>query len=380
MISKEILVSSALTLSSLSTAAWAELNVKVSGFYTSTYAYTHVSPRSGVNEDFSGFDIKTSAEIHFKPSLVLDNGVKLGAEIQLEAESETSFDQIDESFFTVSGDFGRLIIGSENSAGYLQTVRAPNAAHIFFVTSAIDDFVPYFGVDSPADFFRTSLGTTLIENNRNNDANRITYFSPRIKGFEFGLSYARDEGQGNGVQQASFRPVAAGVIRTNATDIVDLSFNYKGAIGALDVRSSARYGTANITSNIPAAGLDTPEIWGIGLSLGYAGFTLGGSFVEQNGTTVHDGNAYDIGLSYRHGKWTHSINHFRGKNSDEDVLYTSSERINTTTLASRYKLHKNFSVSAFISQTDFSEEFDPAGIGAEDVEATVIGVSASLRF
>ena len=380
MISKTLLVSPAFSFCLCSTAAWAELNVKVSGFYTSTYAYTHTSPRSGVNEDFSGFDIKTSAEIHFKPSLVLDNGIKIGAEIQLEAESETSFDQIDESIFTLSGDFGRFIIGSENSAGYLQTVRAPNAAHIFFVTSAIDDFVPYFGVDSPADFFRSSLGTTLIENNRNNDANRITYFSPRIKGFEFGVSYARDEGQGNGIQQASFRPVAAGVIRTSATDIVDLSFNYKGSVGALNVRSSARYGFANIASNIPAAGLDNPKIWGAGLSIGYSGFTLGGSFAEQNGTTVHDGNSYDIGLSYNYGDWTYSITHFEGKNSDEDVLYTAPERIKTTTVASRYKLHKNFSVSAFISQTDFSEEFDPAGIGAEDAEATVIGVSASLRF
>jgi len=380
MIINPTTILSAFIFSVLPSNAFAELAINLRGFYTSTYAYTNVSPRSGMAEDFTGFDIKTSAEIHFKPSLQLDNGIKISAEVQLEAEAGPSFDRIDESFLTISGDFGQFIIGSENSAGYLQTVRAPNAAHIFFATSAIDDFVPYFGVDSPADFFRSSLGTTLIENFRNNDASRITYFSPRLKGVEFGLSYARDAGQGNGIQQPNSGVLPAGVIRGNATDIVDISLNYKGALGAVGLRSSARYGFANVVSNRPDAGLNTPELWGAGLSLGYAGFTFGGSFAEQNGTTVHDGNAYDVGLSYNRDKWVHSINHFRGKNSDEDTLYTSSERILTTTLASRYKLHKNFSVSAFISRAVFSEEFDPAGIGHEDAKATVFGVSASLRF
>ena len=66
-------------------------------------------------EDFDGVDVSTNTEIFFLPKIVLDNGIQIGANIQL--EGETSGDQIDESYVQIKGSFGEVNIGSENSAG-----------------------------------------------------------------------------------------------------------------------------------------------------------------------------------------------------------------------------------------------------------------------
>ncbi len=218
------------------------LSMNVSGYYTTTLAITSVDTGATLaGADFDGFDIQTNAEIWFKPSLTLDNGIKIGVDVQLEAGSNTNGDQIDESYITVSGDFGKVIIGSENSVGYKMTVAAPDVSHIFAQSSSLTAFVPYSSTTAGADLFRGTLGTTYIENNRINDSARISYFSPRFSGLQLGISYARDAGQVNGP------------VNNNATttDYIDIAANYSGSFGGVDVNASARYGTASA-----AAGTD----------------------------------------------------------------------------------------------------------------------------
>src|SRR3546814_8833431 len=55
--------------------------------------------------------------------------MKVGLDVQLEAE--TCGDQIDESYLWFQGDFGKLVLGSENSAAYLMSYGAPAADSAF---------------------------------------------------------------------------------------------------------------------------------------------------------------------------------------------------------------------------------------------------------
>ena len=350
------------------------LTMNVGGYYTTTLAISSVDTGTNIaGTDFDGFDIQTNAEIWFKPSLTLDNGIKIGVDVQLEAGSNTNGDQIDESYLTVSGDFGKVIIGSENSVGYKMTVAAPDVSHIFAQSSSLTAFVPYSGAAggaiTGADLFRGTLGTTYIENARNNDAARISYFSPRFSGLQFGISYARDAGQ------------TSGPVNNNAvlTDIIDLAVNYGGSFGGVDLNASARWGTASA----PAGGTD-PEVWGAGLSVGFSGFTIGGSYAEQDGTAAQDGSAFDVGIGYANGPMSYSLTYFEGKNVDNENVGAAggNEELKTIMLAAKYKVASNFSVGAFIANTDFTEDFDDAGAagGGDDVEGTVLGVSASFSF
>ena len=357
-----LLTTSALALTA--GAAFADghaVNVKVGGFYNTTVAITSVDTGATLAaSDFDGLDVLSNAEIIFKPSLTLDNGIKVGAEVQLEAGSNTNGDQIDESFVSFTGDFGQVLIGSENSAGYKMTVAAPDVSPIFAQSSSLTAFVPYSSATAGANIFRGTLGATYIENAGNNDANRISYFSPRFGGLQLGISYARDAGQVNGAVNNN----------TVTTDFVDIAANYGGSFGGVDINASARWGTASA----PAAATD-PEVWGGGLSLGFGGFTIGGSYAEQDGTANADGSSYDVGIGYSSGPMSYSLTYFEGKNVDNENIATD-ETLETIVLAAKYKVNSNFAVSAFIANTNFEEEVS----NVDDVEGTVLGVAAQFSF
>ena len=83
----------------------AEWDVRVGGYYNGMVAYatTKLSGTAGERRvflrqisDFEGVDVSTNAEIFFLPSITLDNGIKIGASIQLEGEHDV--DQINESY------------------------------------------------------------------------------------------------------------------------------------------------------------------------------------------------------------------------------------------------------------------------------------------
>ncbi len=416
------------TASAVEVAAGA-VNLDIGGYFTTHIAASSVKTgTTGAKADYDGFDVHTTSEIHFKPSITLDNGIKVGAHIEL--EGDTAGDQIDESYITISGDFGQVLLGSENSAGYKMTVAAPSVSFIGVNSSSLTAFIPYSSPTAGADIFRGTLGSTYIENDRNNDANRLTYFSPRFGGLQLGASYAHDEGEGNG-------PVDR---NKKLTDIIDIAANYGGSFGGVDVNASARYGTASA----PGKGTD-PEIWGAGLKFGFSGFTIGGSFAEQDGTKNRDGSSFDVGIGYSNGPWSYSLTYFEGNNVDNEGILdvarikavapkeavpsriateivpaveavtavgdtqgvaavegvavgdlipgkpavkevkafagslgdpTATEELKTIVLAVKYTVSSNFSVGAFIADSSFSESVGPA----DDVDGTVVGIGASFSF
>jgi len=267
--------------------------------------------------------------------------------------------------------FNQVLIGSENSAGYKLTKIAPDVSLIFANSSSLTAFIPFSGSaagqNTGDDFFRGTLGTTILENARNNDANRITYFTPKFSGFQAGVSYARDEGQGNG-------PVNNNT--TNVTDIFDIGAAYDGSFNGIDIGLSARYGIADGLT-------DNPEIWGGGINLGWNGFTFGGSYAEQDGTVSDDGRSFDVGIGYSNGPWGYSLTYFNGENIDDENIATNSrEELDIIIAAATYTFNKNFKVSAFIADADFSETLDDGGAatGADDVSGTVLGLGAKFSF
>jgi len=293
----------------------------------------------------------------------------------------------------VQGSFGEVLIGDENSAGYKMTYAAPDVSFLGVNSGSTTIFVAWSGavqgVAVGADVFRATLGSTFIENERNNDAGRITYFTPRFAGFQLGVSYARDATQNT-----------LGMIGTSAaaaSDIVDIGANYVNSFGDFDIAASGRYGFAT-DNRTPVLGTDIgndPEIFGFGLNLGYAGFTIGGSWAEQNGSGDEDGNAYDVGVSYRTGPWGFSFTYFHGENVDDDLTAGDSgvgiggspitgidEEVDQFLLAIDYDLAKGVDLNLLGGYIDFDEETGDgaAANGGNDVEGFFIATGMRLRF
>ena len=188
---KVLLGTSALALAGAfaSPAAAAEWNVRVGGYMEQFVAYADSD--ANFAGDYDGVDSKQDAEIHFLPSITLDNGIKFGANVQLEAL--TNSDQIDEAYMFIDGSFGRVVLGSENSAGYTMTYVAPDVTFINVNSGSTTSFVPWSAGGAGTDIFRQTLGSSLLENAGNNDVE----YEKRLEG----RTGAADEPDGDGEKQ-----------------------------------------------------------------------------------------------------------------------------------------------------------------------------------
>ncbi|MEL6476389.1 MAG: porin [Pseudomonadota bacterium] len=385
---KVLLGTSAIALAAAytSSANAAEWEVKIGGYMEQFVAFADSDVDTVANTDFAGVDSKQDAEISFKPSITLDNGIKIGVDVQLEANS--TGDTIDESFLFISGSFGRIQLGSENSARYTMQYGAPDVTFINVNSGSLTAFIPFSGtaagVTTGADVFRGTLGSTFIENGRNNDAQRITYFTPRFAGFQLGVSYARD-----GNQDSNSQLDIQGEALAN---IVDIGANYVNSFGDFDVAVAGGYGIAFGDAN------DNPQVWNAGINLGFAGVTIGGSFAEQNNEGNDDGRVFDAGISYETGPWGFSFTYLNGENVDDEVgdtdidangdgiadnlgQFGNDETAQMFLIGAKYKLAKGVDLNAFGAYVDFEEDTGDSGLAqGDDVDGFIIGTGIKVKF
>ncbi len=168
------------TLLEVQYANGAEWDIRLGGYYDAMIV--SASTETPV-ADITDVDVTKDAEIYVRPSITLDNGLTFAAEIQL--EGETSASQIDESFAYIQGSFGRVLIGStDGAAGQLHQ-------GLYSAGAGLDDFYldgsgfPEWVPDSNRDLLNTGNFSA-----RANDAQWITYFTPRFAGFQLGVNYA----------------------------------------------------------------------------------------------------------------------------------------------------------------------------------------------
>jgi hypothetical protein len=118
-----------------------------------------------------------NAEVWFKGETTLDNGLTVGAQIELEGEN--AGDQIDKSFVYWSGGFGRVSIGSQDGVIGACPVFPPGA------TANFSGFSPAsWGSNDPIG--SNSVCTDAIGPG---NSQTIKYTTPNFAGFQLALSY-----------------------------------------------------------------------------------------------------------------------------------------------------------------------------------------------
>ncbi len=329
------------------------IQLSVGGFMEQYFGYA-----SSDIDDRDHFDQKSDSEIIFSGSTTLDNGIQFGVNVQL--EGNTGGDQIDESYAFVDGDFGRLLLGSENSAGYLMSMEAPNVG-IGINSGDQGDWVP---VESDANLSaRGTLGATTLENAAVNDVNRLTYFTPRYSGLQAGISYTPDAEEDDNTQPSE---------NAEFHDGIDVGVNFEESFGGFDVEAFGRYGTASNDS----PGGDDPEVFGAGLALGYAGFTVGGSYGQQEEAGENEGQAWDIGASYTTGPWGVSLSYFSGE--AEGSVADGDEELQTVEAAASYALGPGIKLIGSVGYNDFEDDETGAADDSNDGYWVVTGIKLSF--
>jgi len=305
-ISKKLLASTALVSVSLVGApAFASdpLTVTVSGGIVTGFYFVDA------DDVYSTDDTKvaiSARSLEINGEGTLDNGMVAGASLVLEmgddeGASANQGDEVtfQEAFAYLEGGFGRVEIGGTDGAAFKMHYTSPW-------------FVPGNGVDSPNIFNSNALSSTsgtVAANSPSSyaliteDAPKISYFTPRLSGFQLGASYTPDAtvrdpfSNGFGVS-----PTAGAGIQ----EVFEIAANYAGEIGNVELGVDVYY----VTGDGPASAPDPEEI-GVGASLGFAGFTLGGAYKETEdlwlgvaSTPGAEEQVWTVGLAYKTGPWT----------------------------------------------------------------------------
>lgn len=372
-----------------------KISLRLGGFMEQWIGYS--SQDDVLGTDTSGPIQASDTEVFFLGKTTLDNGISFGVNIQL--EGNTTGDTIDESYLTIGGDFGLVYIGDENSAQYKMQYSAPDVG-IGANSGDQTIWASFAGVGGTAGTFRGPFGSTFVEAARANDVFRLSYFTPRFSGFQFGASYAPTATQDT-----------SGPIDRDADlhDGISLGANFVESFNGVDVAVAAGYGmwqsgstaavaetAANtlLRSQLSGAGLDAngvnalapsdavaasnpddPEAWNLGLSIGFSGFTVGGSYAEaKDDPSVGDMEGWDIGVSYATGPWGVGVIYYHGERDGGGTALKAE--IDTVMGSAAYTMGPGIKIIGTLGYTEISDE---SGTG-EDNEAVYFVVGPKLSF
>lgn len=350
-----------LTATALTPALAAErISASLGGEITQYFGYADNDDVAG--GDFSGFDIKTDGTLFFAGDTTFDNGLQVGFEVGLDVQSAGD-DQIDGSFLWMEHAFGRLEVGQNDSAAVLMHYAAPDVGFGINDSDITDWVINPSGGDADSAFESTFL---YIGDDK---ATKITYFTPRFEGFQLGASFVPEYERDSNAQPQ-------GDIYRNG---FALGANYVQSFGEVDVALAAGYVHAEKPDG-SGSGIDDARGYSFGGNIGFAGFTIGGSYADTKGNgsggtdsgVSFDGKGYDLGVAYAFDAFQVSLSYYNGK--VEDSAAAGDSKHQTVMLSGNYEVGPGVSVLASVFRTKFE-----ADTGTEN-DAWVALTGLTLEF
>jgi outer membrane protein OmpU len=270
------------------------LKVDLGGFFKGYGFYTDQDDEDvgAASNDSREFDIIRSTEVHVGGETTLDNGLTVGVHLEMEADDpggddNDSFD-VQESYAYFSGGWGRVNFGAEDGAAYLLQVEAPSA------DANLDGIRQYV---NPVNFGAAQVGAgagqSLAALNVNGSdgidydqdvsgyADKLTYLSPIMNGFQLGASYTPDLANESNEDALNFDDVedAFGAV-------YDIAARYEGQFNNVGVIVGAGYTHAELEEEVPVDAVgdfgDDREAWNAGIDLDIGPFGVGVAYMADN--------------------------------------------------------------------------------------------------
>ena len=296
----------------------------------------------GTPSAFNNANVKGDNEVWFGGSTKLDNGLKVGVDIHLEAGGHTdaTTDTIDKSYIYVEGGFGKFIVGTQKNGTYLLHVAAPDAAGNWGEGGIMTG---NYAIKAPAGVNQLAGGSTTASNTSNN-SEAITYVAPTFYGLTVGGSYLPHAGIEDSRSVVNLNQTTVQIGTASPAEIYGgiqeaygVGALYANTFGGVGVKVSAGLIQAKLAPELNGSWFEQSY----GSQLSYAGFTLGGSYRNQrhnyNGATQSvvdvaslgnisstfgsfaSGSGWDAGLSYATGPYAVSLSYFRSSVNHDDL-------------------------------------------------------------
>jgi predicted porin len=325
------------------------------------------------NEHPRSYVFKQDVEVYFLGETTLDNGLTVGARIEL--EGQTSGDQIDAVWAYFSGGFGEIRFGDTSEALAQLCYLVPSASGIF-------------GADSPNFNFSNNAFTGLGYAATNgtcygvdDKSTKIVYFSPNFAGFSFAASFTPDNTEDT-------RNTLGGAATRLKTDSGQNSMNFSvGANFTHDFNGVNLIlgggGTWSFDREFKGGtSVDERTEYNAYARVGFAGFTFGGAYSLRNNTNLSgaDAQVYGAGVTYNWDAWTVGFGWTHGDyeyySTPPDVL----ENHDVFSLTASYALGPGIQLDGVVEYD--VDDFDGNGVAGtfDNYEGLAIGVGTLISF
>ncbi len=287
-------------------------------------------------------DVQSDTEVHFTGSTKLDNGLTVGVTVEFAGNGT---DRVDEQFLTVSGSFGQIKLGQEDNVGALIHNASPDVG-IGLQDGDVSKWI------SPANVIGGAMSTFAGDDT---DAEKIVYVSPSFMGLAFGASYTPD------IRSAGDTTIAAA-----GQDLWVAGFAYANEFSGVKVSADVGAGWANGIDQAAAANTGFTVYQG-GLNVSYAGFTVGGSYMNRKYENTRlaatafadagDGYAWDAGVSYATGPYAVSLSYFQSSYEGAVGANNGNEdEIQSWMLSGKYTMGPGIDARASLFTAEYDDE------------------------
>ena len=310
---KTLIATSALALAGAVAAAPASaadmLSVGVGGYMEQWVGFVDRNDSADATVE-GGIDQWSDSEIFFRGKLEADNGLTFSVKVELEGNTTT--DTIDESQLTVSGEFGQIVLGTEDHPAALMHYGNQDVGVGYCGDSG------WTGVTGCSRNGELGFGTNgwIV----GGDEQKIAYYTPRISGVQLGAAYIPDHTAED----------SNGAPNGNNNDGYSIAANLQHDLGDASVKASAgHYQVSNADSDD-----QTWTNFGLQVGLGAFGFNVAYAEHEDGNGDATDSGDYNLtsaGAKYSDGPMAVSLTHMIGEADN-------GEEGNVTMLSLAYKL------------------------------------------
>jgi len=357
------------------------IKLSVGGFFKTAYMVNFDDDsegEAGNERNTDGFF--SDSEIYFRGSTVLDNGLEVGARVELEGESDG--DQIDEAWIFFSGGFGEIHIGSEDDALSNNCIVPPGGTGNFSAYSPNQ-----WGANS------VTSNTVCTGVDDRGDAQKILYVTPSFAGFQVALSYTPNGGDESHLQTGG--PHLG--MPTNVDDesrhnvSIYATYSFEGDGWGLTWGGGASF-EGHVEQTAGGADREESDFYQTGLNLSFGNFAVGvvgeyfndaNSFNGDAGANAQDGDFWSAGagMSYSFDPFTVGLQYSHREddtqvNNDADSEYQQDRIV----LTGNYAMGPGIAIDGELGYTwqdAHGPDFDEA---AENYDAFEIGIGTNFTF
>jgi outer membrane protein OmpU len=382
------------------------IQLSVGGFFRTAYLVVLdddngppniVSPEPGHDKAADG--VFSDAEIHFVGRTVFDNGLEVGARVELEGEDDASpdgdGDQIDEAWIWFSGGFGEVRIGSDDEALVNSCILPPGG------TANFSAFSPnQWGANSLSSFpFGNVSNTACTGVDDRGDAQKIIYFSPLFHGFQLSASYTPNpdaERHGDGVgTHVGMPPKIFGTDDPDADSdaSVYLTYSYQGQDWGLTWGGGGSWEMG--TDSTEFTDFKDQDFYQTGLNIDIGRFSIGGVFAYYNDIDSLESIPFDSashfdawvaggGMAYTYRAWIFGAQYsyredtFRSlSNFGDDKTEQVQQRAVATV---NYALGPGINLDGEVGYTWRDRDPDTLFESDDDYDGVELGIGTAVSF